>query len=162
MPRKTDFQVNFDTNSSIAMHVIAQFEAVNISITPCLRICISTTDYPTHTAFSPSPCQFMSLSVLYQNHADWSRKFVGLQEDSSFLPNHIRRHSDLISIARYDVIITPFTYRLVCALLFAWLCVSCVRSWRVGSLIIHDTYNARARVLSEDRHAQIHFSGISA
>ena len=50
----------------------------------------------------------------------------------------------------------------MCALLFAWLCVSCVSSWRVGSLIIHDTYNARARVLSEDRHAQIHFSGISA
>ena len=61
MPRKTDFQVNFDTNSSIAMHVIAQFEAVNISITPCLRICISTTDYPTHTAFSPSRANFCPL-----------------------------------------------------------------------------------------------------
>ena len=32
MTRKTDFQVNFDTNPSIAMHVIAQFEAVYIPI----------------------------------------------------------------------------------------------------------------------------------
>ena len=61
MTRKTDFQVNFDTNPSIAMHVIAQFEAVYIPITPCLRLCISTTDYPTNTAFSPSRAEFCPL-----------------------------------------------------------------------------------------------------
>ena len=94
------------------MHVIAQFEAVYISITPCLRLCISTTDYPMHTAFSPSRAEFCPLCHISKSR--WLvKKICRTLWKSKFLSNHIRRHSDLISIARYDVR----------TLAFAWLCV---------------------------------------
>ena len=94
------------------MHVIAQFEAAYISITLCLRICTLTTDYPTHTAFSPSRAEFCPLCHISKSR--WLvKKIRRTLWKSKFLSNHIRQHSDLISIARYDVR----------TLAFAWLCV---------------------------------------